>query len=79
MFTIKNMEDAGYTAYECSQYSVQYRAAGPHQITMYGDDATSPSYVDVAFNAYVMNDAGKTIDRVHGAEVALSGAPAPRG
>jgi hypothetical protein len=64
MFTIKNMEDGGYTAYECSYYSVQWKPGAPPQITLYGDAPCDPGYLSVEHNAYIMNDAGKTIDRV---------------
>lgn len=64
MFSIKSMEDGGYTAYECNYYAVQWRTNEPPRITLYGDDPSNPSYVSVEHNAYVMNDAGKTIDHI---------------
>ena len=67
-FAIRNMEENGcYTTYECSFYHVKWHEGGlPPSITLYGNDPMNPAYIDVAINAYVMNDAGRTIDRVGG-------------
>lgn len=71
MFTIKVMEDGGYTAYSCGQYSVRWMGQaggdGPTSIPVILFPETKEREamsISVMGAAYIENASGKTIDHL---------------
>ena len=59
--------------FSCDSFRVNRSALGP-QIVMYNGPEQTPSHVDVGNIAYIMNNEGKTIDKIYGAaHVAIAG------